>query len=108
MLSVLEFFKEGGNYDLDFKSSPNDGSKVLSGPKLAELYADLANKYPIISIEDPFEQDDWENYVDFVKAVGKDVQVVGDDLLVTNVKRIETAAAKKACNALLLKVRQAT
>lgn len=102
----LEFFKEGGNYDLDFKSPTNDGKSVLSGPKLAELYADLAKKYPIVSIEDPFDQDDWENYQAFVKAIGKDVQIVGDDLLVTNTKRIEIAASKKACNALLLKVNQ--
>lgn len=51
------------------------------------------------------EQDDWGNYTEFTKAIGKEVQVVGDDLLVTNVKRIEEASAKKACNALLLKVR---
>jgi enolase len=50
-------------------------------------------------------QDDWSNYTDFTAAIGKEVQVVGDDLLVTNVKRIEEASSKKACNALLLKVR---
>lgn len=53
------------------------------------------------------DQDDWGNYTEFTKAIGKEVQVVGDDLLVTNVKRIEEASAKKACNALLLKVRLA-
>jgi enolase len=52
-----------------------------------------------------FTQDDWSNYTDFTAAIGKEVQVVGDDLLVTNVKRIEEASSKKACNALLLKVR---
>jgi enolase len=49
-------------------------------------------------------QDDWGNYAPFTAAVGKDIQVVGDDLLVTNPKRIKEAASKKACNALLLKV----
>jgi enolase len=51
------------------------------------------------------EQDDWANYTEFTKAIGKEVQVVGDDLLVTNVSRIQEASGKKACNALLLKVR---
>ena len=49
-------------------------------------------------------QDDWTHYAEFTKAIGKDVQVVGDDLLVTNVTRIQEAVGKKACNALLLKV----
>merc|ERR1719446_1931803 len=63
-------------------------------------------KYPFVSIEDPFDQDDWEAYSKFNKACGKEMQVVGDDLLVTNVKRIEKALDCKACNALLLKVNQ--
>jgi enolase len=105
-VAASEFFLKDGKYDLDFKTPDNDGSNTLSGPKLAELYIDLTKKYPIISIEDPFEQDDWENYTAFVKTIGSSVQVVGDDLLVTNTKRIETAASKKACNALLLKVNQ--
>jgi len=54
----------------------------------------------------PRPQDDWANYTAFTKAVGDKIQVVGDDLLVTNVKRIEEASGKKACNALLLKVNQ--
>eukprot|EP00595_Chromulina_sp_UTEXLB2642_P002689 CAMPEP_0196765328 /NCGR_PEP_ID=MMETSP1095-20130614/7996_1 /TAXON_ID=96789 ORGANISM="Chromulina nebulosa, Strain UTEXLB2642" /NCGR_SAMPLE_ID=MMETSP1095 /ASSEMBLY_ACC=CAM_ASM_000446 /LENGTH=456 /DNA_ID=CAMNT_0042123191 /DNA_START=34 /DNA_END=1404 /DNA_ORIENTATION=- len=105
-VAASEFLTKEGNYDLDFKTPNNDGSLSLSGPKLAELYKDLISKYPIVSIEDPFDQDDWANYTSFTSAVGKDVQIVGDDLLVTNVKRIEEASAKKACNALLLKVNQ--
>jgi enolase len=70
------------------------------------LYKDLCQKYPIVSIEDPFEQDDWANYTAFNAAMSKNIQIVGDDLLVTNVKRIEEAVQKKACNALLLKVNQ--
>merc|ERR1711959_301816 len=63
-------------------------------------------KYPLISIEDPFDQDDWAAYSKFVREVGSQVQVVGDDLLVTNPKRVRKALDIAACNALLLKVNQ--
>ena len=105
-VAASEFLLKDGRYDLDFKTPNNDGKQVLTGPALADLYKDLVKKYGIISIEDPFDQDDWANYTAFTAAIGKDVQVVGDDLLVTNVKRIEEASGKKACNALLLKVNQ--
>jgi len=93
-------------YDLDFKTKNNDKSKVLTGQQLGELYQQFIKDYPIISIEDPFDQDDWEHYASLTSAIGKDVQIVGDDLLVTNPKRIATAIEKTACNALLLKVNQ--
>lgn len=105
-VAASEFLLKDGRYDLDFKTANNDGSEVLTGEELADLYVDLTKKYPIISIEDPFDQDDWENYAKMTERVGKDVQIVGDDLLVTNVTRIKEAASKKACNALLLKVNQ--
>jgi len=105
-VAASEFLTEDKKYDLDFKTPNNDGSKKLSGPALADLYKDLVKKYPIISIEDPFDQDDWGNYTAFTADIGGTVQVVGDDLLVTNVSRIEEASKKKACNALLLKVNQ--
>ncbi|XP_017462000.1 PREDICTED: gamma-enolase-like, partial [Rhagoletis zephyria] len=60
--------------------------------------------YPVVSIEDPFDQDDWAAWVAFTGSVS--IQVVGDDLTVTNPKRIQTAVQKKACNCLLLKVNQ--
>merc|ERR1719499_1462467 len=60
----------------------------------------------MISIEDPFDQDDWDSYALLNKNMGKDVQIVGDDLLVTNTKRIGKALDVGACNALLLKVNQ--
>jgi len=101
-----EFLTKDGRYDLDFKTQPNDGAEVITGEQLGELYKDLCSQFPIVSIEDPFDQDDWDNYVPFTEAIGSKVQVVGDDLLVTNVKRIQEAADKKACNALLLKVNQ--
>ena len=62
-------------YDLDFKSPTNDGSLVVTGAELGDIFADLSKKYPIVSIEDPFDQDDWENYAAFTAQVGEDVQV---------------------------------
>ena len=105
-VAASEFLLKDGRYDLDFKTTNNDGKEVLSPEALGELYKDLCKKYPIVSIEDPYDQDDWAAYTAFTASVGKDVQVVGDDLLVTNPKRITEAADKKACNALLLKVNQ--
>ncbi|CAK4624072.1 hypothetical protein LEN26_006347 [Aphanomyces euteiches] len=100
-----EFYTEDKRYDLNFK---NAGSKepALTGDQLGQLYKDLAKEFPIISIEDPFDQDDWEHYSAFTAAIGQSVQVVGDDLLCTNPKRIAKAVDLKACNALLLKVNQ--
>merc|ERR1712159_803280 len=77
-----------------------------TGKELVDYYMNWFAKYPFVSIEDPFDQDDWEAYSNFTKACGKDMQIVGDDLLVTNVKRISKALDIKACNALLLKVNQ--
>lgn len=105
-VAASEFLTKDNKYDLDFKTPNNDGKQVLSGVELSNLYKDLIKKYPIVSIEDPFDQDDWDHYTKFTADVGKDTQVVGDDLLVTNVSRIQTASEKKACNALLLKVNQ--
>ena len=64
------------------------------------------DNYPIVSIEDPFDQDDWEGCTAITKGVGSKIQIVGDDLLVTNILRIEEAIKRKSCNALLLKVNQ--
>jgi enolase len=105
-VAASEFYREDKKYDLDFKTANNDGTMRYSGPELANIYKDLVSKYPIVSIEDPFDQDDWDNYTAFEASVGSVVQVVGDDLLVTNTKRIEEASRRKACNALLLKVNQ--
>jgi len=106
-VAASEFFKEGKGYDLDFKNKNSDGSQVLSGEKLAHLYEEFVHEYPIVSIEDPFDQDDFDSYSHLTSGpVGQKTQIVGDDLLVTNPKRIQTAIDKKACNALLLKVNQ--
>jgi enolase len=98
-----EFYKEG-KYDLDFKNPNSDPSKWISGKELADLYMSYVKKYPIVSIEDPFDQDDWEAWTHFTELSG--IQIVGDDLTVTNPLRIKTAIEKKACNGLLLKVNQ--
>lgn len=102
-VAASEFKVEKG-YDLDFKTKNNDGSQVISGEKLADLYREFIAEYPIVSIEDPFDQDDWESYEKLTASVS--VQIVGDDLLVTNPERIKTGIEKKSCNALLLKVNQ--
>eukprot|EP00922_Rhytidocystis_sp_ex-Travisia-forbesii_P039494 GHVS01058720.1.p1 GENE.GHVS01058720.1~~GHVS01058720.1.p1 ORF type:complete len:449 (+),score=99.72 GHVS01058720.1:121-1467(+) len=93
-------------YDLDFKTKNNDKKHIKTGEQLKDLYVDFTKKYPMVSIEDPFDQDDWTHYTKMTAEIGKDVQIVGDDLLVTNPKRIEKALKEKACNALLLKVNQ--
>jgi len=93
-------------YDLDFKTKNNDKSHVKTSDQLAELYKEFAHDFPIVSIEDPFDQDDWAAYTKLTAAIGTAVQIVGDDLLVTNPKRIQTGIEKNACNALLLKVNQ--
>ena len=89
----------------------NDGKykiegKDLSGGELMEFYKNLIEKYPIISVEDVCSQDDWDSWMEFTGKFGSGVQVVGDDLLVTNTKRIKKAMESKACNALLLKINQ--
>lgn len=103
-VAASEFYKESGHYDLDFKNQNSDKSKWLKGDKLADLYKEFIKEYPIVSIEDPFDQDDWEAWSNLTGSV--DIQIVGDDLTVTNPERITTAIEKKACNALLLKVNQ--
>jgi len=77
-----------------------------TGEELINLYKDFVRDYPVISIEDPFDQDDWDHYHKITADIGTNIQIVGDDLLVTNPKRIKQAIEKKSCNALLLKVNQ--
>ncbi|KAG7590054.1 Enolase [Arabidopsis suecica] len=103
-VAASEFFMKDGRYDLNFKKQPNDGAHVLSAESLADLYREFIKDFPIVSIEDPFDQDDWSSWASLQSSV--DIQLVGDDLLVTNPKRIAEAIKKKSCNALLLKVNQ--
>ncbi len=80
--------------------------RSLSSAELADLWMDWANRFPIISIEDGMAEDDWDGWKLLYSKLGDRVQLVGDDLLVTNVTRIRRAIAEKACNALLCKVNQ--
>lgn len=102
-VAASEFYKEG-KYDLDFKNPNSDKAKWLEPDALAQLYLDWIKEYPIVSVEDPFDQDDWAAWTKYCASVTN--QVVGDDLTVTNPKRIQMAVEKKACNCLLLKVNQ--
>lgn len=102
-VAASEFY-ENGNYNLDFKSKNPDPSKVVTSDALAGIYKEMMANYPVISIEDAFEQDDWAAWTKFASETS--MQLVGDDLTVTNTERIRTAIDKKACNCLLLKVNQ--
>jgi len=89
----------------------NDGSytfegKDFSSDDLISYYADLVDGYPIVSIEDPLDENDWQGWVDLTKALGNRVQVVGDDLFVTNPERLSDGITRGAANALLVKVNQ--
>ncbi|RAL63003.1 hypothetical protein DID88_004089 [Monilinia fructigena] len=95
------------NIAMDVASSEfykEDAKNGLPTPNLPDQYKTLAKKYPIVSIEDPFAEDDWEAWSYFYKS--SDFQIVGDDLTVTNPIRIKRAIELKSCNALLLKVNQ--
>ncbi|EJU02538.1 enolase [Dacryopinax primogenitus] len=98
-----EFYKDG-KYDLDFKNPNSNEKDWISGEQLARLFIADIKKYPIVSAEDPFDQDDFDSFALLTKEAG--IQIVGDDLTVTNPLRIKTAIEKKACNGLLLKVNQ--
>ncbi len=95
-----EIFEDGVTYNLQKEG------KRLSGAQMVDFLIDWVNKYPIISVEDGLAEDDWASWTKFTAAVGDRVQIVGDDLLVTNVTRIERAIKEKACNSLLCKVNQ--
>lgn len=80
--------------------------RVLSSDEMVGFWADWMERYPIISLEDPLDEDDWEGWSKLVARIGNRVQVVGDDLLVTNVTRVQRAIDTRAANALLCKVNQ--
>ena len=107
-IAASEFYvEETKKYDLHFKNEKLSKEKPhLTSAELYKVYEGYCDKFPIESIEDPFDQDDWEGYSHMTAQLGKKIQVVGDDLLVTNPKRISEGLAKKACTALLLKVNQ--
>ncbi|XP_022866350.1 enolase 2-like isoform X7 [Olea europaea var. sylvestris] len=105
-VAASEFYGSEKTYDLNFKEENNNGSQKISRDQLKDLYKPFIFGYPIVSIEDPFDQDDWEHYAKLTGEIGAEVQIVGDDLLVTNPKRVKKAIKEKTCNALPLKVNQ--
>merc|ERR1712241_982456 len=106
-VAASEFFNsDTKKYDLDFKNPDSAAEMKKSAAEMVEYYKSWISKYPLVSIEDPFDQDDWDAYKLFMDAVGQNQQIVGDDLLVTNPNRIQKALEVGACNALLLKVNQ--
>jgi len=99
-----ELFDEGGKEGYKFwKSNPD---KLFSADEMIELFTGWVNKYPIVSIEDPLDQNDWDGYVKMTKALGSKIQIVGDDFFVTNTKRLEKGIGMGACNSILIKVNQ--
>jgi enolase len=97
--AASEFYKDG-KYHLDTEG------KVLTGEEMVDFLVAWCDKYPIISIEDGLHEDDWDSWSLLTAKVGDRVQIVGDDLLVTNVKRIQEGFERKAANSLLCKVNQ--
>ncbi|MDX2075153.1 MAG: phosphopyruvate hydratase [bacterium] len=97
--AVSELYKDG-KYHLDIEG------KVFTGEQMVEFWTDWVNRYPIISLEDGLAENDWANWSRLVATIGDRVQIVGDDLLVTNVTRVQRAIKEKAANSLLFKVNQ--
>jgi len=96
-VAAQEFF-DGSNYHID--------GTGISGAELGKIYSKWLDDYPIVSIEDPFGEDDWESWVAFTSREGHRVQIVGDDLYVTNPKRLENGISIGASNAILIKLNQ--
>ena len=96
-VAAQEFF-DGENYHID--------NRVISGKDLTSLYSSWLDNYPIVSMEDPFGEDDWESWKDFTKLESHRVQIVGDDLYVTNPERLKKGIDEGASNAILIKLNQ--
>ena len=98
-VAASEFYKDG-KYNLVGEN------RTLTTDELIKYFEDLVNKYPIISIEDPVDENDWEGFTKITELLGDRIQLVGDDLFVTNKKCLQMGIDKKAGNAILLKVNQ--
>lgn len=97
--AASEFYdKETGKYSID--------GKQLSSEEMVDYYADLVDRFPIFSIEDGHDEDDWDGWVLMNEKLGEKIQLVGDDLLVTNVKRLKDGIDKKVANSILIKLNQ--
>ncbi|MDX1994842.1 MAG: phosphopyruvate hydratase [bacterium] len=97
--ATSELYKDG-KYHLEIEG------RTLTGAEMVDFWADWCTRYPIISLEDGLAENDWENWSLLMSRIGHNVQIVGDDLLVTNVERVERAIREKAANSLLCKVNQ--
>ncbi len=93
-------FYENGKYHLKKEG------RVLSSEQMIAFYEDWVRKYPIVSLEDGLAEDDWDGWRALMERLGRKIQIVGDDLLVTNVERVQRAIREHACNSLLCKVNQ--
>ena len=82
------------------------GKKSYSGGEMIDFYVDLCKKYPIISIEDGLAEDDWDSWIEMTNKLGNNIQIVGDDLFVTNPKRIQKGIELNAANSVLIKLNQ--
>ena len=99
-----ELFDEGEKKGYKFwKSNPD---KLFSTREMVDLFASWVDKYPIVSIEDPLDQDDWAGYAAMTAALGTKAQIVGDDFFVTNTERLARGIAERCCNSILVKVNQ--
>jgi enolase len=96
--AATEFYTESSGYAFE--------KKTLNADQMTQFYAELIDSYPLVSIEDPLAEDDWDGWVAMTTAIGDRVQIVGDDLFVTNPERLEEGIDKGAANALLVKVNQ--
>ncbi len=97
--ATSEIYRDG-KYHLDIEG------RILSGEEMVEFWADWCTRYPIISLEDGLAENDWANWSRLVARIGDRVQIVGDDLLVTNVEKVRRAIKEKAATSLLFKVNQ--
>jgi len=96
-VAATEFYTDG-KYDFD--------QKKIHGEELAEIYSGWADEYPLLSIEDPFDEDDWGSWNLLTKNIGKNCQIVGDDLYVTQVKRLQKGIDSLSSNSILVKLNQ--
>ncbi len=98
--AASSFFKEGR---YEFKKS---GGGIKNSSEMLSFYQDLCSKYPICSIEDPMDENDWEGFASMTEALGDQVQIVGDDLFVTNTVFVERGIRESSANAVLIKLNQ--
>lgn len=101
--AAAEFYEDG---KYNYKKFEGEDAKTMTSEEQASYLAELSEKYPIISIEDGMDEDDWDGWKILTEKIGKKVQLVGDDLFVTNVKRLQKGITNKIANSILIKVNQ--